>query len=294
MTSAFAGITAAQIGTAAAIVVAAALLTRATTLVLRFSIRRVAFKRLSGDATRWRWRTRMIRPLESDGALSEIRRQHRIDALSLALARVAALVIWAATGFALLHVFGISVSVAVGGAGFLGLLLAFGGQGSVNDYVTGLHVLLEDRFGEGDEIEVTTVSGRNLRGVVTAHGMFGTRINAEGANHHIANRFMCEVTNHSQLGIVTTVDVDHPADQATIAAAASLASSTRREMPDVYVDSVVPLIGPGSDGARRTRVHLRTAHALGETDQHHLGQQLRELIDATYPPPDRPHPPTGR
>ena len=289
-------VTATSLGTAAFVLMAALVATRVTTIVLRLAIRRVATKRLAGEPTRWRWRTRLARPLETDDALSELRRQHRIDALSLALSRVATVVIWSTAAVTLLHVFGISVSVAVGSAGFIGLILALGAQTSVNDYVTGLHVLLEDRFGEGDEIEVVTASGRNLRGVVTAHGMFATRINAEGTNHHIANRFMCEVTNHSQLGVITTLDVDHRVDGAVLAAATFQASASRPEMPTVVIDGVEELPDTADSGRERSRIHLRASRTLGDTDQHHLGQQLRRLLDTntTPPPPGGPTPPADR
>ena len=77
-------------------------------------------------------------------------------------------------------------------------MLALGGQASVNDFMSGLHILLEDRFGEGDEIALITANGKEVRGLVTALGMFGTRIESDGRVHHIANRHMSEVTNYSQ------------------------------------------------------------------------------------------------
>ena len=287
-------ITATSLGAVAAVLVAAFVATRLTNVVLRLAIRRVAARRLAGETTRWRWRTRMIRSNETDDTVSEIRRQHRIDALSLALSRVATVVIWSTAAVVLLHVYGISVSVAVGSAGFIGLILALGAQTSVNDYVTGLHVLLEDRFGEGDEIEVVTASGRELRGVVTAHGMFATRINAEGANHHIANRFMCEVTNHSQPGVITTLDVDHAVDSAVLAAATSQAIASRPDMPMVVIDGVEELHDAADHGRERSRIHLRASRALGDTDQHHLAHQLRRLIETTPPPTGGPTPPADR
>ena len=223
------------------VIAIAAIVTRLTYVTLSWTIGRVATKRLAGESTRWRWRTRLTRPAEVDMSLSEIRRRHRIDAAALALSRLATVVIWSTTAVVLLHVHGISVSVAVGSAGFVGLILALGAQTSVNDYVTGIHVLLEDRFGEGDEIELVTASGRNLRGVVTAHGMFGTRIHADATTHHVANRHMSDVTNHSQLGVITTLDIDHDVDHATAAAATERALSSRPEMPPVVIDGVEPI-----------------------------------------------------
>ena len=66
---------------------------------------------------------------------------------SAAASTPSSVAIWATAGVVILHLYGFSVSVAVGSAGFVGLILALGAQASVSDYVTGLHVLLEDRSG---------------------------------------------------------------------------------------------------------------------------------------------------
>ena len=272
-------VTPTEVMVSGAVIVVAAVATRLAYLVMTWTIGRVAAKRLAGESTRWRWRTRLTRPAEADPALSEIRRRYRIDAAALALSRLATVVIWSTATVVLLHVHGISVTVAVGSAGFVGFLLALGAQTSVSDYVTGIHVLLEDRFGEGDEIELVTANGRELRGVVTAHGMFGTRIHAEGATHHIANRHMSDVTNHSQLGVITTLDIDHEVDHTTAAVATRRAVASRPEMPPVVVEGVEPVPDGSHDRPPRSRIRLRAARHLGETDQHHFGEQLRTLLE---------------
>lgn len=263
--------------TTALVLVASAVASVLARLVLTSSLRRVATRRLGGRRTRWRWRTRMTRPTETDFVVSEFRRQHRVDAAALALSRLTTVVIWASAAVVILHVHGISISVALSGAGFIGLIVALGAQTSVNDYVNGIHVLLEDRFGEGDDIEVITANGRHIRGIVTAHGMFGTRLQADGVTHHLANRFMCEVTNHSQLGVVTTLHVDAVVTPESLDAATAQIAQARPHMAAVVVDSIDPQADDRGLAAG-TRVHLRAAQPLGETDQHHLAEQLHAML----------------
>ena len=181
------------------VLVTTAVATRVVHRLLVWSIRRLSDRRLAGEVTCWQWRVRSLRSTEFDNGIAELRRKHRIDATALALSRLTAIVIWLAAIVTLLQIHGISVSVAIGSAGFVGLIVALGAQTSVADYVTGLHILLEDRFGEGDEVEVTTLSGRELRGEVVSLGMFASRLVADGVIHHVANRHMTEVTNHTQL-----------------------------------------------------------------------------------------------
>ncbi len=165
---------------------------------LRFLFNRGAVRQLRGLPTRSRWRVRSSRLEGESSAAGEVRRRQRIDAVALAFSRLAAAVVWSALIVVVLHSQGISVGAAVSGAGFVGVVLALGGQASVNDFMSGLHILLEDRFGEGDEIALITANGKEVRGLVTALGMFGTRIESNGRVHHIANRHMSEVTNYSQ------------------------------------------------------------------------------------------------
>ena len=181
--------------------VGAAIATAVVHRVFTVVIGRTARRRLAGVRTIWRWRTRRTRPLEGTAAVVERRRRQRIDAAALALSRLAAVVIWAGAVLVVLEHHQVSVTAAVGSAGFIGLVLALGAQTSVNDWVNGLHVLLEDRFGEGDEIELMTANGREIRGVVTELGMFGTRIVSTDGVHHVANRQLGELTNHTQLGV---------------------------------------------------------------------------------------------
>ena len=241
-------------------------------------IQRVASRRLSGLPTRWSWKTRLPRdPRQESLGSSEVRRQHRIDATALALSRLSGVAIWLTAGVALLHLYGISVSVAVGSAGFVGLIIALGAQTSVSDYVTGLHILLEDRFGAGDEVELLTVNGRLIRGVVVSHGMFATRLESNGSTHHVANRMMSEVTNHSQLGVVTTIEVDlGTCPESVLTAAAAEARGSKPSMPFVKVDRVESELGDGD--FTRSKVHLRASRSLGITEQHHFADHLRRLV----------------
>ena len=52
------------------------------------------------------------------------------------------------------HLFDIDAAFFLSSAGFIGAGVAIGGQHKVNDYLTGLSVLFEDRYGVGDELVV--------------------------------------------------------------------------------------------------------------------------------------------
>ncbi len=90
--------------------------------------------------------------------MGEHRRRQRIDAASRMLNHLMSLVMWIVITIVGFHLLDIDAAFFLSSAGFLGAAVAIGGQHKVNDYLTGLTVHFEDRYGVGDEIVV----GRRL------------------------------------------------------------------------------------------------------------------------------------
>ena len=106
----------------------------------------------------------------------------------------------------------VDLLIAVSGAGFLGAAVAIGGQNSVHDYLNGMHVLLEDRFGAGDQVQVTLDGGGDpIEGTVTRLGAFATRIETDNGTFHLANRRAHQVLNLSQREHPRLFDLQIPA-----------------------------------------------------------------------------------
>jgi small conductance mechanosensitive channel len=287
-----------------AVVVGALVLTRFSTFVLRVLIGRVARRAMVGSPSRWR--ARLPRPAGETVDLAELRRRHRIDATAAALSRLVAIAVWVAAVVVVLHHFEIDITLAVSGAGFVGLIVAFGAQNSMHDYISGLHILMEDRYGEGDEVEVKTAAGQHVRGRVTALGAFATRIEAGDTTWHVANRMMTEVANHSQRGVASTVDVEiGPAltlSREGVVAAAQAAAGDLPTQSVMIVQAVEPVeavaVGAetagGDTGAAAAdhdgghdadgtvwRVTVRGTRALRAEEKDALAERLSERLGSS-------------
>ena len=138
---------------------------------------------------------------------AELRRQQRIAATATGLSRVVSFVLWIISLLVILERAEIDPVFAISGAGFLGVAIAIGGQHSVNDFLTGMHILLEDRFGEGDVLRMK-VGDDELTLTVASLGAFATRLEDGSATFHIPNREMTTVANLSQRGMTTEVEVE--------------------------------------------------------------------------------------
>jgi small-conductance mechanosensitive channel len=174
---------------------------------LRWAFRALARRGLNGKATRWR--LRVPRVLGESIEVAELRRSQRIESTAAMVARLLSVLVWVLIAVLVLGQVGIEPAVALSGAGFLGIALAFGGQGSVEDFLSGLHILWEDRLGEGDDIQLV-VEDQAMTGTVTWVGAFSTRFDTDLATVHVANRNLAIVVNLSQRGVRDELRYDLP------------------------------------------------------------------------------------
>jgi small-conductance mechanosensitive channel len=249
-----------------ALIVGAILVTRISGVVMRRVVRRVA-ERSGGSRG----------GLES-ADVTELRRRQRNHAAARMLNHVVAVVVWITVVIALFHLFEVDAAFFLSSAGFIGAGLAIGGQHKVNDYLTGLSVLFEDRYGIGDELLIETTTGEGRRVVVDHIGLVTTRLRDTSSTLHIPNGKLELVRNLSQEASTATVRLRVPGDDvdATHAATAvrNVAGSEQltdlvfvgdlaaQPTPDGAVDVAVRTVRPLDDRSRALLVE-RAEHALG-------------------------------
>jgi hypothetical protein len=178
---------------------------RITGFVVRRVVRRVANRSLVTPTNLWRTRSRRV--VDEPAELSEQRRRQRIDAASRMVNHLVALVVWLVAFIAVFQVLEINVAFFLSSAGFLGAGVAIGGQHKVNDYLTGLLVHFEDRYGVGDEIVVEVGWTEPVHAVVDHVGLFSTRVRDETSTMHFPNTSLGQVRNLSQEPATTTIRV---------------------------------------------------------------------------------------
>lgn len=138
---------------------------------------------------------------------------------SLATSALVFLLYFSAVGFVLTEL-GVSLGAYLASASIIGLAVAFGSQGIVQDMVTGLTVVLTDQFDVGDMVQI----GDQI-GVVQRIGVrFATLQNAMGASVLIPNRAIMSVINYPRGYVRMQADVTLPKDKEK--AAAIIASAT--------------------------------------------------------------------
>ena len=254
--------------TALAVVLVVVVAAAASSLLrplLRAILRALSRRGLAGATTRWR--LRVPRLFEESDETAELRRLQRVDAAATMLSRVGIIGLWITVALLVLQILGTNAVLVVSGAGFLGAALAIGGQHSVNDYLTGLLVLLEDRFGEGDHLRVR-VGDREVEATVARLGAFTVRLESDTATWHVANRELFVVENLSQAGVVSMLEAPAVAQGASTRELQSAlrASYEATEEWDPTRDGLV-LDRVEQVGSRRVRLVLRTARPLSSVQR---------------------------
>ena len=236
-------------GTAVIVVLAAFVATRLCRVVTRRVIRQLAKRSfISGSSSPGSWRARSQRVGGETGEAREQRRRQRIDAASRMVSHLASVVIWLVAVIVLFHVLAINPAFFISSAGFLGAGLAIGGQHKVHDYLTGLSVHFEDRYGIGDEIEFDVGWSQPVRGVVDHVGLVSTRVRDAASTLHFGNSQLVNVRNLSQEAALLEVNVrvSEPSDADDVAAALRRLAGSDGLTDVVFVGDID--VRPGATG----------------------------------------------
>lgn len=264
------------------IVVGAAILTRITHLTVRRVVRRVS-QRSIAQPSRW-WRTRARYGEYESAEIGESRRQQRADAAARMIHHLFAVVLWIGVLIAVFHVLELDAAFFLSSAGFIGAGLAIGGQHKVNDYLTGLSVLFEDRYGIGDEVEVSTGFTNGVRGTVEHIGLVSTRIRDGFSTVHMPHSGLLTVRNLSQEPIENRLSINLPADSDR-ADVESRAAETIRELAggphltDMVLVQDVAAATP-MEGVDQLELKVVTAKPLTPHERELLVRRTEERLNA--------------
>jgi small conductance mechanosensitive channel len=264
------------------VVIGAFIATRVSHLIFRRVVRFVA-RRSIAHPTRW-WRTpRRYQELEH-GEVGENRRRQRVDAAARMLHHLFAVVLWIGVIIAVFHILELDAAFFLSSAGFIGAAVAIGGQHKVNDYLTGLSVLLEDRYGVGDEVEVSGSFPNGVRGIIEHIGLVSTRIRDGYSTIHLPHTALLSVRNLSQEPVETRLSINLPIDSER-SEAASRAADTIRELAGspnltevMLVDDV--LMATPAAGNDQVELKVRTTRPLTPQERETLVRRTEERLSA--------------
>lgn len=166
------------------------------TVLIAYIIYRIAKRMILG----------FIRRLDSNKALpTSTRKLNTMRNFSLVFTRILIVFFAIAAIFNILNLTGVLTSL-LATAGIGGLLIAFGAQSLVKDFIAGMLLTLEDQIAVGDFIQVNGLSGTVERMGLRAIELRGFN----GAVHSLPAGAITAVTNYSRGDTLAVVDVTVP------------------------------------------------------------------------------------
>lgn len=258
------------------VAVVALVATRISRFVIRRTIRRLARRAPLGSPGTGLWRARAQRYEDGSRETVEQRRRQRIDAASRMVNHLVSLVIWIIASIVAFHLLDVDPAFFLSSAGFLGAGLAIGGQHKVNDYLTGLSVHFEDRYGVGDEIVANVGWDEPIVGVVDHIGLFSTRVRDHRSTMHFPNSSLAIVRNLSQEACRTKLRVRVPDELAGEEAPLLI-----RELAGT--DGLTDVVFLGDLAAREAatgeiEVEVATSRALGDVERNRLVRRTEDAL----------------
>jgi small-conductance mechanosensitive channel len=265
------------------------IVTRIARGVLRRMVRRLADRSVFQSTSFWR--VRVQRVFGETPELAEKRRRQRVDAISRMAGHLFSLLAWILAFVIVLHVMQVALIPVLTSAGFIGAGLAIGGQHAVKDFIAGVGILVEDRYGVGDRIIIETPTGKEIDGVVEYVGAFSTRVSSGNSTWHFSNGKLEHVRNLSQNPVTTAIDVpipatsntDHAAAADAVAFALTQAAGNRMLTGMVLVDDVRTAVRTSPAGEQSLEVEVRTAQPLTGSQADRLHRVASRAFERVQP-----------
>ncbi|MBJ7504414.1 MAG: mechanosensitive ion channel [Ilumatobacteraceae bacterium] len=255
------------------IVIGCFILTRITYAILRIVVRKVADSKPGRDKGWWKNTMRRVGAETLEGG--ENRRRQRIEAATGMLHQLTSFVLWIIAIIAVFNVLDLDATFFLSSAGFLGAAIAIGGQHRVGDYLTGLAVLLEDRFGVGDEIEASLGWDKPVRATVEHVGMITTRLRDGNSTFHIPHSKLEVVRNLSQEPVRESLQFDvASSDAARVSTTVRNLAGTKGLTTVLFIDEIQ---AAGTEGDR-VELNVRTTRPLTENERELLVQKASEVL----------------
>lgn len=120
--------------------------------------------------------------------------EERAKTVSRVIISVVKAGIWAVALMTILPEFGINTAPLLASLGVMGLALSFGARSLIQDYFSGLFILLEDQYRVGESVEVA-----GAKGIVVDFNLRRTVIKSEDNNlHYVPNSQIKKASNFSR------------------------------------------------------------------------------------------------
>ena len=148
-----------------------------------------------------------------DNQGSKAAERKREETLTLILYKICQMAVWIIGIMLILSQVGINIGPLLAGASVAGVAIGFGAQAFIQDFISGLFIVVENRYRVGDRVTIAGYNG-TVEVISIRHTVLRDR---DGSKHFISNNQAVNVTNHTmdlaktivKVGVAYETDLEH-------------------------------------------------------------------------------------
>ena len=149
----------------------------------------------------------VARTIHSHKYASKIEERKRVETLARVFRAVLGFLLWTIAVLVILMQLHVQLAPLLTGAGLVGVIIGFGAQNTLKDYLAGMFIILENQYRVGD-IVTLKAGGGEVSGVVEDITLRVTRLrDLDGNLHTVPNGASSVVTNRSFKFANVNIDV---------------------------------------------------------------------------------------
>ncbi len=227
---------------------------------------------------------RMRRRLEGTETVTQELDPTRSATLTTSLSSAIRVLIWTVAILLVLGEFGMNLAPLLAGAGVAGVALGFGAQNLVKDFLSGFFILLEQQFGVGQVVSLSTEGGP-VEGKVESMSLRVTAVRSfDGTLNVVPNGNILLVGNQARgwARAIVDVSVDYEEDLDTIRELLDELFEELREDEDL---AGILFSGPkvlGVEALGDQEVVLRVVARTKPSRRPHVERELRRRIKERF------------
>lgn len=193
---------------------------------------------------------------------------------------VTGVVMWTIIAIIVLQAFGVNLGALAAGAGLLGVVVGFGAQNMIKDFLSGLFIIVENQYRIGDVIEVGEYSGLvehiTMR-MTTLRGM-------DGSVYFIPNGQIPSVRNMTldYSGLVVDVAVSYDTDITKAEQAINEVGKQLAEDEQWQAKTIEPITFLRVDSFGESGVNLKAAGKTTPLDQWDVAGEYRKRLKTAF------------
>lgn len=235
----------------------------AALLVIQFIVRRVIDQVVS-------------RAISSHHYLSKREQQQRLETLTSLFKAATTVIVWVIAIIVILQELGVNLAALATGAGLIGIVVGFGAQSMIKDFLSGMFIILENQYRIGD---VVTIAGHS--GVVEHVSIRMTKLrDLDGSVYFVPNGEITTVQNMTLefSNVVIDVSVSYETDVSLAEKIINEVGEKLAEDPDWQDRIIEPVKFLRVDKFGESGVYLKALGKVNPAEQWGVAGEYRKRL----------------